>query len=200
VTPSGAIDPALRLTLRAALSLLFFWAAAHKLRDVGEFRKAVTAYKLLPSRGVSAAAALLIATEMGIAAGLLTPRSGTAAALGASGLLCLYAGAIAVNLLRGRRHIDCGCAGAAARRPISTALVARNTILIVAAALSALPATARILNRVDGVTVVGGIIALALLYAAADELIANAGRLAQRAQRGVMRESAEIPYGHADHA
>jgi len=38
-------------------------------------------------------------------------------------LLALYTLAVVVNLARGRREIDCGCFGPAARQPLSAALV-----------------------------------------------------------------------------
>jgi hypothetical protein len=86
----------------------------------------------------------------------------------------LYAGAIFVNLVRGRRGIDCGCAGVAASRSLSGGLVVRNGVLIIAALTSALPATSRSLAWIDAVTIVAGVAAAALLYAAADGLLATA--------------------------
>ena len=49
-----------------------------------------------------------------IGTSMATPHAAAAAAL----LLALYAGAIGVNLARGRRDIDCGCGGPASRQPI----------------------------------------------------------------------------------
>jgi hypothetical protein len=172
-----ALDPALRLLLRAALTLLFGWAAAHKLRDVASFRAAIDAYELLPPVWSVPAGVALIAAEVGVAAGLWLPRVAPVAAIAAALLLALYAGAIGVNLVRGRRDIDCGCAGPAHRQPISAALVLRNVVLAVAALAAALPAAPRALTWVDGVTVVAGVAALALLYGAADGVLANAPRL-----------------------
>ena len=45
-------------------------------------------------------------------------------------LLALYAGAMAVNLARGRRDLDCGCAGPGVRRPVGEGLLIRNGALI----------------------------------------------------------------------
>jgi Methylamine utilisation protein MauE len=173
-----AMDPALQLIMRGALALLLCWAAVHKLRNVAEFREALAAYELLPRRCVRAAAALLVASELAIGVTLLLPGIGAGAALGAAALLCTYAGAIGINLLRGRRHIDCGCVGAAARRPIGLALVARNGALVVIALASALPATSRRLTGIDALTVSAGVITVAFLYVAVDALIVNAPRTA----------------------
>jgi hypothetical protein len=76
------------------------------------------------------------------------------AALGAVALLVLYSVAIAINLVRGRREIDCGCFGPAARVPLSGGLVARNALLIGAAALVSLPVGARPLVWVDAFSVI----------------------------------------------
>ncbi len=195
-----AVDPALRITLRAALSLLFFWAAAHKLRDVTGFRAALAAYELLPQRCVEAAAGLLIVAEVAIGGGLLVPAVATGAALTAASLLGVYAAAIAINLLRGRRHIDCGCVGAAARRPLSSVLVARNGVLVVVALASALPATSRSFTVIDGVTIVAGVATLALLYAAIDGLIANAPGIAALARARAPHDLAETNRRQVNHA
>lgn len=175
---SAGLDPTLGIALRAALSLLFVWAAGHKLRDVAAFRHALANYALLPARWIGPSVALLVAVEIAVAAGLWLPGLRVAAALAAGGLLVLYAGAISINLLRGRRDIGCGCAGAADDRPLGWGLAARNGVLVVAALAGALPATARVLTWVDDVTIAAGVAALALLYAAVDGLLANAPKIA----------------------
>ena len=48
-------------------------------------------------------------------------------------LLVLYSAAIAINLLRGRRDIECGCGGAATHVPLSGWLLARNAALMATA-------------------------------------------------------------------
>jgi len=173
-----AVDPAMQMTVRIAVSLLFAWAAIHKLRDVAGFRAALASYELLPRRWAGPGAGLLIAIESGIGIGLWLPGLAAVAGLAAAGLLALYAGAMAINLVRGRRDIDCGCSGIARARPLSGALVVRNGILLIAPLLLALPSTARPLSWLDAVTIGGGAAALALLYAAADGLLANAPRSA----------------------
>lgn len=177
------LDPALQLLARALLSILFASAAAHKLRDVASFRSALEAYELVPTLWTVPVGAVLIAAEIGVALGLWLPRVAPVAAVAAAALLALYAGAIAVNLARGRRDIDCGCAGPARRQPISRALVARNAVLAAVALASALPATARALTWIDAVTIIAGGALLALLYAAAEGLLANAPRSRALAHR-----------------
>ncbi len=173
------LDPALSLVLRGGLALLFGAAAWHKLADLTSFRAALGDYRLVPERAVSAAAFGLIAAELVSACGLVfSARAGFAAAA----LLALYTVAIGVNLARGRREIDCGCFGPAARQPLSTALVARNVGLIALAFMCALPAGSRALVVLDGLTIAAGIALGALVHGAVNGLLANAPRL--RALRG----------------
>lgn len=169
-----AIDPALSWVVRAAVSLLFVSAAGHKLRDVEGFRRAVEGYDLLPRLWAVPVGGALIALEVGVATGLWFARVAPVAALAAAVLLMGYGGAMALNLARGRRDIDCGCGGPGGRQTISATLVVRNAFLAVAALVAALPASARALTWIDAMTIAAAIVALALLYVAADGLLAIA--------------------------
>jgi hypothetical protein len=171
-----SLDPAVRLALRAALSLLMASAAWHKLRDVGAFRTAVENYRLLPPVWAVPFAAFAIAAECGIAMALWLPAVGSIAALAAAALLALYAVAMMITLQRGRRDVDCGCAGPAHRQSVRPALVVRNGVLILAAVVASLPAGDRALTWIDVVTVVVGPAAAACLYVAVDGLLANGPR------------------------
>ena len=168
------MDPVIDAALRTGLSVLFLAAAVHKLRDLARFRATLAEYHLLPPRLVPFGAIALVAAELGLAVTLVAPPLRTASLVAAAGLLLIYGGAMAVNLARGRRHIDCGCAGPAARRPISGGLVARNAVLVAAALGGLLPVSPRPLFWVDAVTVLGATATLATLYAALDRLLALA--------------------------
>ena len=172
-----ALDPVLRLTLCGALALLFLVAAIHKLRDLRGFRRAVREYALLPPSWLTWTPVAVAAVELTLAMGLVLPWAGPVPGLAGAAVLALYTSAIAINLYRGRRHIDCGCAGPAGSVPIGRGLVVRNAVLIAAALACTVPAAPRSLVWLDAVTVCGGIVALALLYAAADVGLANAARL-----------------------
>jgi uncharacterized membrane protein YphA (DoxX/SURF4 family) len=115
---SLAIDPALQLALRLALGAVLLQAAAHKLRDVAAFASAIAAYRLLPERRSRAAAAAFAVAELAIGCALLLPAAGPLPSVAAGALIAVYSLAVAVNLARGRREIDCGCAGPAARQPL----------------------------------------------------------------------------------
>lgn len=173
----GSGDPAVQAVLRAACALLFATAALDKLRDPRGFREALGGYRLLPSTWLAPTAIGLPFAELATALALATPGLAGAGAAAGAGLLVLYAAAIGVNLLRGRRTIDCGCGGPGGRKPIGSALVWRNAGLVAALLLAARPSSPRVWTWLDGVTLVAGVTTLALLYAALDVLLANRGRL-----------------------
>jgi ABC-type phosphate transport system permease subunit len=81
-------------------------------------------------------------------------------------LLLVYAGGMAINILRGRTHIDCGCLGfGTSRASLGWELVARNILLgAVALAVFALPVVPRALGAIDAISGLGAVVALALLY------------------------------------
>ncbi len=159
-----------------ALAGILLSAAAHKLRNFLAFRGILAQYRLLPDGLLGSAAPLVIAAEFATGLALLAPAAllpASVAAAMAALLLSLYTGAIALNLARGRRAIDCGCGGQFT--PLSLWLVARNGVLLglawVAAAVpQAAPAPALYL--------LAAAIALFLwcAYASANQLLANHGR------------------------
>jgi len=170
------IDPVLTLVARAGLALLFASAAAHKLRDRAEFTGVLAAYRVVPASLVAAGAMAVAAAELLVAAALATGSALGPA--GAVGMLALYSFAIAVNLARGRRTIDCGCGALGARQPISEWLLVRNALLA-AAAFALVPAAVatRPLSWVDLVSVAGGVGVAALLWTAAHGLAAASARV-----------------------
>lgn len=165
------IDPAITLLARASLTLLFLAAALHKLRHAQEFVGMVAAYELTRERSSTAIARLLPALELAVAAGLwITPTRVAASLLGAA-LFAIYAAAIAINLGRGRRDIDCGCAfSGRGRNPIGSWMLVRNAILIGFVLIASAPIVSRALTPMDALTVIGGLCVLTFLYMAADGL------------------------------
>lgn len=180
-----ALDPAVGFALRAALGLLFATAAYHKAADLRRFGASLEAYRIFPNLLARVVAPLVPIVETAVAVALLVPGLRVAAAVGATGLLIVYTAAIALNLARGRRDLDCGCGGPGVERPIGPHLLARNFVLIVAAAAAAAPPTARALIWLDAVAIVGTLVCTALLWAAADNLTAVATRRALRAEVGL---------------
>ena len=173
------LDPTLPHIAAALLAIVFLGGAWQKLRDLAALAGAVEQYRLLPDAWAAGAARTLLAAEF--AAGLLLlplPTRGAGALLAAL-LLAAVTLAVAINLLRGRRAIDCGCGGAEGGQHLSWGLVLRNALLGLAAVLAAAAETPRELVWLDGLTVVAGTLAFYGLYAAANQLLANRPRLLQ---------------------
>lgn len=170
------LDPALGALLTLALAALFASAAAHKLRHPARFRATLSVYRLLPRTLELPVAAGLMALEAVLAPALLWSQSRVPAAWAGAALLTVYALAIAVNLRRGRRHIDCGCGGAAERRPIHAALVWRNAALAALLLATTIPWGPRPWAATDAITILLGTAAAILLYRSIDALFAAAAR------------------------
>ena len=174
---NALLDPVPQVALRVVLAAIFAWSAAHKLRGPRQYRAALAGYELLPHLWVTPAAVAVCAAEIGAVIALLAWYDNPTAGLLAAALLGVYAVAIAVNLRRGRRDIDCGCAGPAQRVGLSEWLVGRNALLAGAALLTTLPVRARPLLWLDVCTACAMIVVLLLLYAAADGLLATVTRM-----------------------
>jgi hypothetical protein len=140
-----------------------------KLRGLRSFRQVFVAYGVLPASMAGRLYAVIPLAELVIAVALLYPTTRVAASVCAALLLMSYAFAIALNLRRGRSDLLCGCAGPS-RRSISRHMVWRNGALALLCVSAGLPWTARPWEPADGVTVVGGLAALAALYWAVEEL------------------------------
>jgi hypothetical protein len=164
------MDPVPVFIARLGLALLFAAAAAHKLRDLPTFRATLAGYRLLPARLVPALAPLLAGAELALAVALLLPATGADAAVAGAGLLALYSAAIATNLARGRRDIDCGCLGPAQRQTLSGGLLLRNAALLAGAVVAALPPLPRTVGWIDAATIAFALVTLVLLFAAASHL------------------------------
>lgn len=127
-------EPLLTWGLRGFLALLFATAAVSKLTSIDEFHGVVRNFRLLPDRAARPVAMVLPVLELAVAAGLMiTPLAAPAALVGAL-LLAGFGAAIAINVMRGRTWIDCGCFRQGMKQRISWLLVARNAALTVLAA------------------------------------------------------------------
>ena len=164
------IDPVIQHSVCLGLALLFASAAWHKLSDLVHFELTLRAYRLLPSWLNSPIATLFPLAETSIAVGFLYPPARKGAAFAAVVLLVHYTGAIAANLVRGRREIDCGCFASSARVPLSGLLVGRNMFLIVAASVPLMSVQGRTLVWLDVLTVLTTLVTLSLLWAAGQRL------------------------------
>ena len=167
------MDSFVTILLSLCFSLLFASSALHKLQDLPTFAAIVADYRLLsPSVSVPIAwgAALL---ELALCLGWLIPGLTQVSALCTAILLAGYAGAIGLNLLRGRVHISCGCGGSSDQL-LSWHLVARNSVLIVAALACFVPFTPRVLPVYEWLAAGFATAALSLLYLTYTQIRSNA--------------------------
>ena len=104
--------------------LIFCFAAFHKLHGRNEFLSALAGYRLLLRAALLFWWLLPISELLAVIELLLSAGQSRWLALS---LLLIYGMAIFINLLRGRRDIDCGCGGDGT--PIGWGLVVRNLVL-----------------------------------------------------------------------
>lgn len=159
----------------ACLAVLFAHAALAKLGDRALFQQHLAAYRV-PDAVLAPLSWGLPLAEAASALLLLTPWRAAGAA-GVAALLLLYAGAMALQLLRGRRP-DCGCGGEPL--PLSWALVLRNALLLLPAAAAAAPTAPRALGWADALLITATLLLATLLHAALHQLLRHHARLSLR--------------------
>ena len=158
------VDPALHYLAVCLIALVFLQAGVSKLLSRDEFQGIVANYRLLPAALVVPFAALLPFAELAAGLGVLSMATRAPAAVLASALLLLFATAMAINLARGRRDIDCGCFKSALKQTISAWLIGRNLLLGAVALALLLPQSERAAGLLDYVTVFAGGVMLFLFY------------------------------------
>jgi uncharacterized membrane protein YphA (DoxX/SURF4 family) len=129
----GEPSLALLLLIRTVVGLVLVIASVPKLTASNEFVQVVQGYELLPDKFAVAASRILpvmeLAAGLGLVSGIFMPWPSLLAIL----LFILFAFAISLNLLRGRRYIPCGCFGMSREARLSWGSVLRNAILSVLA-------------------------------------------------------------------
>ncbi len=118
-------DPVTAMLASLFLGLVLVTAALPKIRHADEFQGVVANYRLLPTFLVMPFARLLPWIELACAVALLVPAWRETAAWVAAGLFMMFALGLAINVGRGRTHIDCGCV----RRPTSMSRIGMFHVL-----------------------------------------------------------------------
>jgi Methylamine utilisation protein MauE len=155
------------------VSLLFTHAAFNKLMDWSAFTGYLADYRIIPDRASPYVSRLLIVGELLVPLTLVSGHRRFGALLGIA-LLALYATSIAINLQRGRSHIECGCGGAG--QPIAWSLVLRNALLSAIAGLALLTSSSpRVPNEL--MTAVLGGFCLWLSFMVIEQVVINAGHV-----------------------
>ena len=173
-------DTVVARAIGAALSVVLLAGAWQKLRERELFQAALENYQLVPESWLHPLATALPLLELAAGVLLLVASTRTLGAFLAALLLLVVTGAVVINLLRGRRDIDCGCGGLSAHvgeQTLSWGLVVRNLVLL-GAVLASLPDTeTRALVWIDYLSAAGTTLALLGLYVCANQLMANHPRL-----------------------
>ncbi|CCW15998.1 Methylamine utilization protein mauE [Sphingobium indicum BiD32] len=149
------------LAASLGVGLILLIAGLDKWRHRMLLPGVIANYRLLPTGLVVPVAKILPIAEIGIGGALIAGFAPLPVIL-AILLLTLFGVAMAINIRRGRTHIDCGCGRSQLRHPIGWPLVARNIVL----ALLLVPRLWRAapLGAMDiGTAMVGGV-ALYLAY------------------------------------
>lgn len=161
----------LRSALLAAVSAWFAVAAISKLSRRIDFLKAISAYRLVPALLLTPLSYGLPLVELLVALLLLLPAAMMLGAALCSALLLLFAAGMAINLMKGRRDIDCGCGGRPT--PISWGKVGRNLLLAVGVSLASsldlapAPGAAQLLAGLAGWLLAGAAFAMNYILGAA---------------------------------
>lgn len=159
------------------IALLFLRAAWHKAHDYGRFLGFLADYRLVPELALGVFGRTLIGLEFVVVGCLLWPSATIYGAMGACALLGLYALAMAINLLRGRTLIECGCGGSG--QPLSWLLVVRNGVLMALCAL-AMWVPLQFTGTVEvACALIAGLLAFAF-YVIAEFVTANHATIKQR--------------------
>lgn len=156
------------------LAAVFLLALLHKLSAPARFLAAVENYRLFPSWLLIPVCTVVCLGELVTIALLATyPPAGAAGALA---LLLAYAAGLAVNLMRGRRYIDCGCSliGSGKQQEyLSWYMVVRNLCLALMAASLLVPAQTPVTHWMNYGAVVMGVVLFVSLYAVLDKVFAQ---------------------------
>lgn len=171
------LDPIPILLSNYCIGCLFLFGCFDKVRAFAMFRATLDDYQLVPPALLSMSAVIVTVLEFGIGVGAFRPTLAPLSMFCGAVLLLVYSAAIGVNLSRGRNNIDCGCTGPATRQFISKWLVLRNFGLIAIAITGMVTTNQRTLYVIDFVLVGIALIGAMVLYAAINQLLANATRL-----------------------
>ena len=167
------IDPVIPVTCSLILSYVFVLASIHKWQNLEEFKNTLINYQVLPESLPVVFVYSIPAIELLCGIALLIPYSASLGALVAATLLLMYMFAIAINLLRGRRTIDCGCGGTEQKQAISEWLIFRNGILLFFAYAVITNVQTRELGWLDWIVVLLATATGCLFYNIVNQLLVN---------------------------
>jgi hypothetical protein len=144
------------LLIRSGIGGMLVLAGAIKIRGGHErFRDVLEGYAILPGWAVSLISPFVPWIEMVVGLGMLLGVLWPYPAVAASGLLTTFALALAINVIRGRSDLTCGCFGGIRSRPLTWRTVAVRTALAFACVAVAFAPTSWSTERFGYVVVFG---------------------------------------------
>ena len=167
------LDPLILKLVSIGFGLLFLLAAVQKLTLIYKFRATLSAYELLPGALIAPVSISVPIIEALLGAAWLLAIQPAFVALASAVLLASYTSAIAINLLRGRRTIDCGCGGTEQKQAISEWLIFRNGILLFFAYAVITNVQTRELGWLDWIVVLLATATGCLFYNIVNQLLVN---------------------------
>ncbi|CAG2152303.1 MauE/DoxX family redox-associated membrane protein [Cupriavidus numazuensis] len=171
------IDPVFLRTSQGAVAIVFGAAAVAKLLDLERFEQALGSYGLVPSMLVGPLALAIALLELAVAAALPVDAARQLAATTGLALLTVFFAAMAINLARGNRDIDCGCWAFGqkgdARARLSGWHLGRAALLAALLSPCLFEPSARGVVWVDYFTVAGSLAIAGGVFFAIDLLLAN---------------------------
>lgn len=168
-----AFDPVIHLAAALVLACVFIQAGLHKCRAPREFALTLENYRVLPGWLNRQCVYLVPVAEIMTGAALALPPMTRPAAWAAAILLGAYTAAIGVNLLRGRRDMDCGCGGPRQKQLLGEWMLARNALLLWPAFIAACQVQPRPMLWLDWLVALLATAAGCLCYGIVNQLLAN---------------------------
>jgi Methylamine utilisation protein MauE len=169
--------PVLNNAVSLFLAFVMLGAAWHKLRAPNAFAEVLTAYALLPDAWIPAVCRGLPVLELACGLLLLPGGSRTLGALATASILVLYLCAMSINLLRGRRDLDCGCSMQGGAHSLGGADLFRNLALILLCAAVSVSKRVMPAPWIHWFTAIGTAAVMVIFYLAIEQLLSNAQRL-----------------------
>ncbi len=167
------MDPIITLAAAFFIGGLFLRAGWHKLANPYYYGGILGNYVLLPTVYGRPLAFLLGALEIGVGLAMLMPITRMYGGKVATAMLLIYLLAMAANLLRGRKAMDCGCSGPLHRQALSVSHLVRNLLLACLAWIGASTPAGRSLIGMDWILVIAAPTAGMLFYLIVDQLLVN---------------------------
>ena len=168
------LDPVIFYSLLGGFALLFALSGLEKYQDMTAFQRKLENYQVLPVALAPGMTNVVFIMEITATTLLLTPAYLYGVAMSVI-LIFAYTSGIAINLARGRTHIDCGCLGSQGEG-ISGYHLLRNSTLLILLLICFMPVIDRQLIWLDYSTIVLFLGASAASYATANLMIAHANQ------------------------